>query len=160
MGDPVWNGTTVPPAVVQTAFEYTSTRSIFTQTVNGTVGLTVTFLSNLTPDDFQRLSLPFSYMEVDVYSLDGQDHDVQLYTDISAGKREVPSTLSVTLADHAQNGSPVIAVLLPNGTMESLPMLQQRQTIRLLAQPQLLAVQLLLLPRATNTTNITLTELA
>lgn len=31
-----------------------------------------------------RSSLPFSYMNVDMTSADGSDHDVQLYTDISA----------------------------------------------------------------------------
>lgn len=55
------------------------------QNVNNTVSITVTFLSPVTPDDFLRLSLPFSYMEVEVASLDGNQHDVQLYTDVSAG---------------------------------------------------------------------------
>lgn len=82
LGAPAENISTV----TQTAFDYTSTRSIFTQNVNNAVGLTVTFLSGLTPNDFMRASLPFSYMEVEVTSLDGADHDVQLYTDISAGK--------------------------------------------------------------------------
>jgi len=84
MGAPT--GTTL--AVTQTAFEYTSTRSIFTLNVNGTVQMKVTFLSPVSPDDLLRASLPYSYMEVDVQSIDGSTHDVQLYTDISAGKRE------------------------------------------------------------------------
>jgi hypothetical protein len=29
--------------------------------------------------------LVFSYMQVEVSSIDGSDHDVQIYTDISAG---------------------------------------------------------------------------
>ena len=86
MGAPT--GTTL--AVTQTAFEYTSTRSIFTLNVNGTVQMKVTFLSLVSPDDLLRASLPYSYMEVDVQSIDGSTHDVQLYTDISAGKRQLP----------------------------------------------------------------------
>ncbi|RMZ71230.1 putative glutaminase [Pyrenophora seminiperda CCB06] len=67
----------------QTSFEYTSTKSIFTMTA-GKVELKVTFLSPLTPKDYMRQSLIFSYMDVEVTSLDGSAHDVQLYTDISA----------------------------------------------------------------------------
>lgn len=36
------------------------------------------------PKDLMRSSLPYSYLEVEVSSLDGNDHNVQLYTDISA----------------------------------------------------------------------------
>jgi len=68
----------------QTSFEYTSTKSIFTMTA-GKIELKVTFLSPLTPKDYKRQSLTFSYMDVAVSSLDGSEHDVQVYTDISAG---------------------------------------------------------------------------
>lgn len=70
----------------QKTYEYTSTKSIFTIEVNGKVSLKVTFLSPLTPKDLKRQSLIFSYMNVEVSSLDGAEHDVQIYTDISAGK--------------------------------------------------------------------------
>lgn len=73
--------------VNQTAFEYTSTRSIFTMDVNGQVEMTITFLSPVYPDDLLRASLPYSYMNVDVKSVDGQQHDIQVYTDISAGRK-------------------------------------------------------------------------
>ena len=69
----------------QTAFGYTSTRSIFTMDVGGAVEMTITFLSPVTPDELLRSSLPYSYMSVEVKSVDGSDHDVQVYTDISAG---------------------------------------------------------------------------
>jgi hypothetical protein len=81
MGNPIGPSLTV----TQTAFEYTSTRSIFTMDVNGTVEMTITFLSPVYPDDLMRASLPYTYMEVDVHSVDGKEHDVQLYSDISAG---------------------------------------------------------------------------
>ncbi len=80
MGDPPNQQT-----VTQTAFSYTSTRSIFTMDVGGKVEMTITFLSPITPDDQKRQSLIFSYMDVAVQSSDGAPHDVQLYTDISAG---------------------------------------------------------------------------
>jgi hypothetical protein len=70
----------------QVAFEYTSTRSIFTIEVDDKISMMITFLSPLAPEDFKRQSLVFSYLEVVVESIDGADHDVQLYTDISAGK--------------------------------------------------------------------------
>lgn len=81
MGDP-----SGPSVVTQTGFAYTSTRSIFTMNVGGVVEMTITFLSPLTPDDLKRQSLVFSYMEVSVKSLDSASHNVQLYSDISAGK--------------------------------------------------------------------------
>lgn len=84
MGDPLDVGSYVN----QTSFEYTSTKSIFTLDVEGKVELTVTFLSPVVPDDLMRSSLPQSYMEVDVHSKDGNEHTVQLYTDISAGESE------------------------------------------------------------------------
>lgn len=77
-----------PQAVNQTAYEYTTTKSIFTFNVDDLVEMTVTFLSPITPNDFKRQSLIFSYLNVDVKSLDGNTHDVQLYADISAG--EIP----------------------------------------------------------------------
>jgi hypothetical protein len=73
-------------AANQVAFEYTSTKSIFTIEVDDKVTIKVTFLSPLTPKDFKRQSLIFSYLQVEVASTDGSEHDVQLYTDISAGK--------------------------------------------------------------------------
>jgi len=48
--------------------------------------MNITFLSPLTPGDHKRQSLIFTYLDVAVQSLDGNSHDVQLYTDISAGK--------------------------------------------------------------------------
>ncbi|KAF7186316.1 Glutaminase A [Pseudocercospora fuligena] len=69
--------------VNQTAFQYTSTKSIFTMQA-GPVQLTVTFLSPVTPNDLLRSSLPYTYCNVDVKSTDGKTHNVQLYSDISA----------------------------------------------------------------------------
>ena len=54
--------------------------------VNGQIEMKITFLSPVYPDDLMRASLPYSYMEVEVHSTDGATHDVQVYTDISAGK--------------------------------------------------------------------------
>ena len=55
--------------------------------VAGAVEMTITFLSPLTPTDLMRQSLVFSYVDVSVTSTDGAAHDIQLYTDITAGKR-------------------------------------------------------------------------
>jgi hypothetical protein len=82
MGDPSQSS----GLVTQKSFEYTSTKSVFTLDAGGLVELNVTFLSPITPDDQKRQSLVFSYLDVAVQSLDGHAHDVQLYTDISAGR--------------------------------------------------------------------------
>jgi hypothetical protein len=73
------------PTANQTAYEYTSTRSIFMFEVDEKISMTVTFLSPLTLKDLKRQSLVFSYMNVEVSSLDGAEHDVQVYTDVGAG---------------------------------------------------------------------------
>lgn len=78
-------GATGTKNVQQTAYEYTSTRSLFTMNVGGLVEMNITFLSPITPDDLKRQSLVSSYLHVEVTSIDGASHDVQLYADIAAG---------------------------------------------------------------------------
>lgn len=83
MGDPLpGQGVT---NVDQTSYTYTSTKSTFVMDVAGKVAMTITFLSPVNPDDLRRQSLTLSYMQVSVTSKDGKSHEVQLYTDISAG---------------------------------------------------------------------------
>jgi hypothetical protein len=53
--------------------------------VDSKLEMNITFMSPITPDDFKRQSLVFSYLNVEVSSLDGQEHNVQVYADISAG---------------------------------------------------------------------------
>ena len=83
-----WMGAPAPsPTIVtQIAFEYTSTRSTFIMDVAGLVEMNITFLSPINPTDLKRQSLIFSYLDVSVTSTDGATHDVQLYTDITAGR--------------------------------------------------------------------------
>lgn len=81
-----WMGAPGPQSVTQLSATYTSTRSIFTMNVNNLVEMNITFLSPLYPEDLKRQSLIFSYLDVAVQSIDGLQHDVQLYTDISAGE--------------------------------------------------------------------------
>lgn len=76
-----------PQVVDQTEFSYTSTRSTFMMNVGGKVGMNITFLSPVTPNDLKRQSLQFSYLNVAVQSIDGGSHDVELYADVSGGKQ-------------------------------------------------------------------------
>jgi len=73
-----WMGLPGSTTVNQTALEYTSTKSIFTMNVADAVEMNI--------DDLTRQSLVFSYLNVEVSSLDGKAHEVQVYADISAGK--------------------------------------------------------------------------
>lgn len=115
MGNPAGNLTLAS----QTSLEYTSTRSVYKQSINGQVGITATFLSPLTPDDYMRSSLISSYLQVEVVSLDGNDHDVQLYTDISAGTQR-PCLSSGAVTDEQQNGYLGTDQRLLSGNMELL----------------------------------------
>lgn len=83
----VWMGNpdVKSPLVKQVGFEYTSTQSIFTMQVESKIGMNITFLSPVEPEDLLRASLPYSYLEVSVYSIDSQQHNVSIYTDVSAG---------------------------------------------------------------------------
>lgn len=71
---------------IQTSFEYTATKSIFTFDVDGKVTLTATFLSPVHPTDLLQQSMQFSYLQASVESADGDHHEVQVYSDISGGK--------------------------------------------------------------------------
>lgn len=84
MGDPIYPSG--PPSVTQQSFEYTSTKSIFTMNVNNAVQMVITFLSPVTPNDIARSSFPVTYMNVAINSIDGANHTVTLYTDITSGK--------------------------------------------------------------------------
>ncbi|KAL4873612.1 hypothetical protein BDV12DRAFT_81320 [Aspergillus spectabilis] len=79
-----WMGRPGSTTVNQTAYEYTSTKSIFTMHVGDMVEMKITFLSPITPNDLRRQSLVFSYLDVSVTSLDGESHSVQVYADVSA----------------------------------------------------------------------------
>ena len=79
------NPNPLPATANQTSFSYTSTRSIFTLDVGSLITMNVTFMSPVTPHDMLRQSFPVSYMDVEVKSADGSSHEVQLYTDTSAG---------------------------------------------------------------------------
>jgi hypothetical protein len=85
MGAPKINGT-FPTSVTQESFEYTSTRSTFIMNVDGKISMNVTFVSPINPTDLQRQSIIGSYLYVDVASIDGSSHSVQLYSDTSAGR--------------------------------------------------------------------------
>ena len=88
MGDPA-HGLSGVSDVDQKAFLYTSTKSVFTMDVGGKVQMIITFLSPVTPGDYKRQSLPMSYLQVSIISIDGREHSVQLYSDISAGEKAV-----------------------------------------------------------------------
>lgn len=79
------NPSPLPQTANQTSFEYTSTRSTFAFDVGGLLSLEVLFLSPISPNDLLRQSAPVSYLSISVSCIDGKEHDVQIYTDVSAG---------------------------------------------------------------------------
>ncbi|OBZ70559.1 hypothetical protein A0H81_09078 [Grifola frondosa] len=66
-----------------TSTQITPTRTIFTMQA-GPMNVTVTFISPIEPSDWAKQSFPFSYVSLDASSTDGNSHDVQVYSDISA----------------------------------------------------------------------------
>ncbi|NUS55856.1 MAG: DUF5127 domain-containing protein, partial [Streptomycetaceae bacterium] len=70
------------PALEQTALTVTATRSVF-ELAGGGIKLTVTFLSPVDPANLTRQSVPLSYVSLQAASLDGAEHRVSLYVDIT-----------------------------------------------------------------------------
>jgi len=82
-GDPrTGSGVPIAPPVTQTELEVTPTQSRYTLQA-GAVTLLVTFLSPVETHDLRRLSVPLSYITVQVRSNDGASHAVSVYVDIS-----------------------------------------------------------------------------
>ncbi|KAJ5599055.1 hypothetical protein N7450_000122 [Penicillium hetheringtonii] len=78
MGVPDLDEDQILPATVHRA-EFTSTHSIFDLTA-GSVRFTLDFFSPVTPSNYLRQSLPFSYLNVQVFGSYGSD--IQVYSDI------------------------------------------------------------------------------
>ncbi|KAJ3769969.1 hypothetical protein FB446DRAFT_745812 [Lentinula raphanica] len=94
--------------------EITPTSTKFS-VIAGAVLLNLTFLSPIEPSDWVKQSLPFVYLSLEAESIDGQPHDVQVYSDISAewisGNRNLVATwqtvqTSKSVYHHAQLQSP------------------------------------------------------
>ncbi|KAL4980869.1 hypothetical protein BDW66DRAFT_699 [Aspergillus desertorum] len=73
-------GNKIHPAVVRAA-EYTATHSVF-KLAAGSVRFTLDFFSPISPSNYLRQSLPFSYLTVTIS--DGHASNVQVYTSIDA----------------------------------------------------------------------------
>ncbi|MBI4903166.1 MAG: DUF4965 domain-containing protein [Acidobacteria bacterium] len=71
------------PAMKQTARRVTPTRTFYSFEQKG-VHLDLTFLTPAFADNLDVLSRPVTYMTVAVKSMDGAQHDVSLYFDVSA----------------------------------------------------------------------------
>jgi Domain of unknown function (DUF5127)/Domain of unknown function (DUF4965)/Domain of unknown function (DUF1793)/Domain of unknown function (DUF4964) len=91
----------------QTSLTTTATKSEFVLEQAG-VELTVTFLSPVTPGDLPRQSQPLSYVAVSARSVDGKQHRVSVYFDISGEWASGDSGRSITWAQ--QNNAGVISL--------------------------------------------------
>ncbi|KAL7281476.1 hypothetical protein ACG7TL_004791 [Trametes sanguinea] len=87
-----------------TGLQVTPTRSIFSMQA-GPMSITVTFLSPIEPSNWVLQSLPFSYVSLEAVAIDGQSHEVQLYSDISADWLSGDRSSLVRWGQHATNSS-------------------------------------------------------
>ncbi|BGP48372.1 hypothetical protein JCM10450v2_004245 [Rhodotorula kratochvilovae] len=72
------------PAARNASIRHTAAETGFTLTNDPpTVALHASFLSPITPADLFRQSIPFSYLHLTAESLDGQPHNVDVYSDIN-----------------------------------------------------------------------------
>ena len=74
---------TVPP-LPQVGLEVLPTRTIYAFEGEG-IRLTFTFMTPALPDDLEGLSKPVTYLTFEVRTIDGAEHKVALYFDVSAG---------------------------------------------------------------------------
>jgi hypothetical protein len=90
------------PAMDQAGLEVLPTRTIY-QFLDGGVRLELTFFTPALPDDLDVLSRPLSYVEWDVRSADGKQHNVALYFDASSelvvNTRDQPVSATRVLVD-------------------------------------------------------------
>jgi len=95
-----WRGE--PITVDLNGIALTPTRTVFYMQV-GPMNLNVTFMSPIEPQDPVKQSLPFSYLVFEAASIDGNPHNVQVYTDISSewmsGNRSEIVTWNTTQTD-------------------------------------------------------------
>ncbi|KAF9000881.1 hypothetical protein BDQ17DRAFT_1245068 [Cyathus striatus] len=75
-----WSGNSWPTRPNLTTTMVTPTRTIFSF-VAGAMAFNATYLSPLDPTDLVRQSLPFGYLYLDAWSLDGNVHAVRFYFD-------------------------------------------------------------------------------
>ncbi|TCD65510.1 hypothetical protein EIP91_002558 [Steccherinum ochraceum] len=80
-----WLGNHNPPFNATTVLntQITPTQTIYTLQA-GSMSLNLTFLSPITLSDPVKQSFPFAYVSLDAVALDGQSHNVQVYSDIDA----------------------------------------------------------------------------
>ena len=71
-------------AATQVSVTVHPTRTVFEFELGTAMRMNLTFLSTLFADDYTRLSRPISYVTVDLASMDGESHAIQLYFDVSA----------------------------------------------------------------------------
>ncbi|KAI0645886.1 hypothetical protein C8Q79DRAFT_911239 [Trametes meyenii] len=96
----LWTGMDTPAvgdhSANTTHTRITPTRSIFTMQA-GPMNLTITYLSPIEPSDWTLQSLPFSYVSFEASTLDGQAHDVQVYSELTAEwlSSDVPNWLNI-----------------------------------------------------------------
>jgi hypothetical protein len=76
------NPTNIEP-LKQTGLSVTPTRSLY-EFGNSKIKLTLSFTSPLLTNDLDVLSRPVTYISWNIYSTDGQIHDIQLYFDCGA----------------------------------------------------------------------------
>lgn len=88
------------PALDQTGLEVLPTRTIYHFRGSG-VNLELTFFTPALPDDLDVLSRPLSYVEWDIRSTDGKQHEIALYFDAS-------SELVVNTPDQAVSATRVL----------------------------------------------------
>jgi len=117
MGKPTAPTTTVS----QTAFSYTSTKEYFYHECRRQGGHDHRVPFPITPTDYRRQALTFTYLNVQVKSIDGGHHSVQLYTDVSAGAYQTCriAMLRYTCLTTLQNGLLLIVAPSRSGTTES-----------------------------------------
>ncbi|KAF9007819.1 hypothetical protein BDQ17DRAFT_1237593 [Cyathus striatus] len=77
-----WSGEYLTTRPNLTATTVTPTRTIFSF-VAGPIAFNATYLSPLDPTDLVRQSLPFGYLYLDAWSLDGKPHAIRFYFDIT-----------------------------------------------------------------------------
>ena len=104
----------------QTGLEVTPTRTIYQFGQDG-VGIRLTFMSPLLPNDLDVFARPVTYLIWEVKSTDGKPHGVQLYLDAGAEWATNTSDQQVVWSEFRRSGMTVMSI-----ASEDQPILKRR----------------------------------
>ena len=121
LGNPLLPNTNPMPSMRQIGVEISATHSRFTLQQGG-VEVDLSFFSPIEPGDLRRQGVPLSYLTATARSIDGANHRVSLYFDISGEWTDNDTGTQIVWAQQAYTESGVPTISLTNTAANPQPL--------------------------------------